>query len=140
MRYRLVAHGRIEHGTQDCVHGADRRLSQAADGFLSAWVARNYGRMAETLSPRSSRRTGASISRWHDPSRFRRVHATRLLESSGCRREHVLIGHGDSFHVTRLGLDRIAAARQARLAGEGDLCGDVEQFTIVSVGACLVVA
>ena len=89
---------------------------------------------SETLSPRSSRQTGDSISRWHDPSRFRRVHATRLLESSGCRREHVLIGHGDSFHVTRLGLDRIAAARQARLAGQDDLCGGVELFTIVSVG------
>jgi hypothetical protein len=30
----------------------------AADDFLSAWAAKNYGRMSETLSPRSSRRTG----------------------------------------------------------------------------------
>lgn len=32
-------------------------VQQAAEGFLSAWRASNYGRMAETLSPRSSRRT-----------------------------------------------------------------------------------
>ena len=30
----------------------------AADDFLSAWAAKNYGRMSNTLSPRSSRRTG----------------------------------------------------------------------------------
>jgi hypothetical protein len=30
MRYRLVAHGRIEHAAQDRVRGADRGLSQPA--------------------------------------------------------------------------------------------------------------